>query len=63
VSRESRERKKAFARWMWVGWNRKLRAMEAAGCDPLDVDDVRERAKQAAMNERLANRVVLRGGL
>ena len=59
----SREKKKAFARWMWVGWTRKLTAMEDAGCDPLDVDEVRERARQAYVNLRWANRVVLRGEL
>jgi hypothetical protein len=59
----SRDRKKAVARWMLAGWMRKLSAMEEAGCDPLDVADVRERARQAEMNQRWANRVVLRGEL
>ncbi len=59
----SRERKKAGARWMLAGWTRKLTAMESAGCDPLDVAEVRERATKAEMNLRWATRVVLRGEL
>jgi hypothetical protein len=59
----SRERKKAVARWMLAGWKRKLTAMESAGCDPLDVADVRERVWTAVMNLRWATRVVLRGEL
>jgi hypothetical protein len=59
----SRERKKAVALWWLEGWRRKLQAMEAAGCDPLDVADVRERVRTAALNLRWANRVVLRGEL
>ncbi len=58
-----RERKKAVARWLLQGWMRKLRAMEAAGCDPMDVDDVSERVRKAEMNLRWATRVVLRGEL
>jgi hypothetical protein len=59
----SRERKKAVARWMLAGWMRKLSAMEEAGCDPLDVAEVLERATKAEMNLRWATRVVLRGEL
>lgn len=59
----SRERKRAFALWMLDGWMRKLFAMELAGCDPLDVEEVRERARKAAMNLRWACRVVMKGEL
>ena len=59
----SRERKKAVARWMLQGWMLKLRAMEEAGCDPMDVYDVWERVQTAEMNLRWANRVVIRGEL
>jgi hypothetical protein len=48
---------------MLAGWKRKLTAMESAGCDPLDVADVRERVWTAVMNLRWATRVVLRGEL
>jgi hypothetical protein len=58
----SRKRKRAAASWLLEGWMRKLHVMEADGCDPLDVAEVRERARLAAMNLRWANRVVMKEG-
>lgn len=58
----ARAKKRAAASWMLEGWMRKLDAMEADGCDPLDVAEVRERARRAAINLRWANRVVMKEG-
>lgn len=63
MSKESREKRKAAALWLLEGWMRKLHAMEADGCDPLDVAEVRERVQRAAMNWRWAHRGFLKADL